>query len=300
LGVDFFLEEGVCIPSEPKLKLCEAWTSRIIDLVQKGKAVITKQELDSFNGTINFGAFAIPDAKIHLNHFFKLANANLSSSMKRKGLCRLHPSTVSHAEAIRELFRSTAGLAFVERANEEDGSAVLHDGMTDANHRFVGYCGMGGMVVDLGIWWYFEFKDHSVLRILKVHILEMLADVVQVAIIATFAPGCRYRGWIDNQSSMFAIRGQTARDRKLMELLYVRHAVLRRAEIQAQTSEFVGTEDNTTDPISQGKFTEFLERLRAEQGAQDMTCIDVARSPLAHELHALIHHLCSAATQTIQ
>ena len=156
------------------------------------------------------------------------------------------------------------------------------------------------MVVDLGIWWYFEFKDHSVLRILKVHILEMLADVVQVAIIATFAPGCRYRGWIDNQSSMFAIRGQTARDRKLMELLYVRHAVLRRAEIQAQTSEFVGTEDNTTDPISWGKFTEFLERLRAEQGARDMTCIDVARSPLAHELHALIHHLCSAATQTIQ
>ena len=83
LGVDFYLEEGACLPTEKKLRLYEAWTTRVIDLVEKGPSVISKQELESFNGSLNFGAFAITDAKIHLQHFFKASAARLSPSLRR-------------------------------------------------------------------------------------------------------------------------------------------------------------------------------------------------------------------------
>ena len=251
LGVDFFLQDGVCLPSEDKLRLYEAWTTRIMALAESKTRLITKEELESFNGSVNFGAFAIADARIHLRHFFKLATAKFSPNLRRKGLCPLHPSSISHAEAIRSLFRSSNGLAFLEKKME--GSDDLVEGWTDANHRFGDYCGMGGYVEKLRVWWYYEFDDQEVLRLLKVHILEMLADVVQIALVGTLARGCRYRGWIDNQSSMFAIRGQNSRDPKLMELLYVRHAILRREAVRPEASAYVASEDNISDPISRGK-----------------------------------------------
>ena len=104
LGVDFFLKDGVCLPSEDKLRLYEAWTTRIMALAESKTRLITKEELESFNGSVNFGAFAIADARIHLHHFFKLAAAKFSPNLRRKGLCPLHPSSINHAEAIRSLF----------------------------------------------------------------------------------------------------------------------------------------------------------------------------------------------------
>jgi len=45
----------------------------------------------------------------------------------------------------------------------------------------------------LGIWWFFRFEDQAVLRKLKIHVLEMLADVVNVALAAAIAPKTRSR-----------------------------------------------------------------------------------------------------------
>ena len=157
---------------------------------------------------------------------------------------------------------------------------------------------MGGYIGKLRVWWHYEFEDQEVLHRLKVHILEMLADVVQVALVGTLARGCRYRGWIDNQSSMFAIRGQNSRDPKLMELLYVRHAILRREAVRPEASAYVATEDNISDPISRGKFTEFLKRAAEERGERELTRISIQRSPLANELRTLIHHLCQISLLT--
>ena len=42
---------------------------------------------------------------------------------------------------------------------------------------------MGGYIGKLRVWWHYEFEDQEVLHRLKVHILEMLADVVQVALV---------------------------------------------------------------------------------------------------------------------
>lgn len=295
LGVDFYVHDGVCIPSEQKLQLYEAWTSRLIGLVQNGSSVITKKELESFNGSLNFGAFAIPDARIHLQYFFKLAAARLSPTLRRKGICPLPSSLVSHAEAIRGLFRATSGLAFVEDALEASSSVAPLIGITDANHCFSNYCGMGGVLVSLGVWWFFEFKDHAVLRHLKVHVLEMMADVINVAIAAALAPGVRYCGRIDNQSAMFGIRAQNASDLKLFELLLTRHAICRRSGLRAEVSEYVTSEANPTDPISRGKFDEFLARAEKELGVREMTCIDLVRSPLGADVHTLIKHLCLLA-----
>ena len=295
LGVDFYVQDGACIPSEQKLQLYEAWTSRLIILVQDGPSVITKRELESFNGSINFGAFAIPDAKIHLQHFFKLAVAKLSPSLKKKGLCRLHQSSISHAEAIRDLFRATSGLALVEEAREVESEIAPLLGITDANHRFSDYCGMGGFLTALGVWWFFEFKDQNVLRRLKVHVLEMMADVVNVAVAAVLAPGARYQGKIDNQSAMFGIRAQNASDLKLFELLLVRHAICRRGGIRAESSDYIASGDNPTDPISRGKFDEFRERAKNELGVRKTICLDLVHSPLGSEIHLLIQHLCSLA-----
>ena len=41
----------------------------------------------------------------------------------------------------------------------------LVEGATDANHRFGDYCGMGGYIEKLQVWWYYEFKDQEVLRL---------------------------------------------------------------------------------------------------------------------------------------
>lgn len=153
--------------------------------------------MGSFNGSLNFGAFAIADAKVHLQFFFKLAAAKWSPSLRRKGLCMLNDSATSHAEALRGLFRATGGLAFFDDARERSRRLTLHEGITDANHVFTGYCGMGGVIVSLGIWWFFRFEDQAVLQKLKIHVLEMLADVVNVALAAAIAPKTRYRGWID-------------------------------------------------------------------------------------------------------
>ena len=157
---------------------------------------------------------------------------------------------------------------------------------------------MGGYVEKLRVWWYYEFDDQEVLRLLKVHILEMLADVVQIALVGTLARGCRYRGWIDNQSSMFAIRGQNSRDPKLIELLYVRHAILRREAVRPEASAYVASEGNISDPISRGKFIEFLERVAEEHREREFTRISIQRSPLTNELRTLIHHLCQISLLT--
>ena len=142
----------------------------------------------------------------------------------------------------------------------------LVEGVTDANHRFGDYCGMGGYIETLRVWWYYEFDDQELLRLLKVHILEMLADVVQIALVGTLARGCRYRGWIDNQSSMFAIRGQNSRDPKLMELLYVRHAILRREAVRPEASAYVASEDNISDPILRENLWSSWSELRRSRG----------------------------------
>ena len=97
---------------------------------------------------------------------------------------------------------------------------------------------------------------------------------------------------------MFAIRGQNSRDPKLMELLYVRHAILRREAVRPEASAYVASEDNISDPISQGKFMEFLERVAEEQGERELTRIPIQRSPLANELRTLIHHLCQISLLT--
>ena len=117
----------------------------------------------------------------------------------------------------------------------------------------------------------------------------MLADVVQIALVRTLARGCRYRGWIDNQSIMLAIREQNARDPKLMELLYVRHAILRREAVRPEASAYVTTEDSITDPISRGTFMEFLKRVTADIHSTES---------LANELRTLIHYLCQISLLT--
>ena len=295
LGADFFLREGVCLPSQQKLDLYEAWTSRIAGLARSGPSVITDRELESFNGSLNFGAFAIADAKIHLQHFFKISAAKMSPSLRRKGLRRLHAASASHAEALRDLFRVTGGLAFLEDTTKSHTLTPIYEGLTDANHTFSDFCGMGGVVPEMQMWWHFEFKDQEVLRLLKVHVLEMLADVVNVALVATLAPGGRYRGMIDNQSAMFGIRAQTAADPKLFELLQARHSICRRGGLTVELSEYVDTKANTSDPISRGKFEEFLRRAEAELGTRELTHIDLEKSPLATEVHALIDHVCNLA-----
>jgi hypothetical protein len=293
LGSDFFLEDGVCLPSEQKLQLYDAWTTRIADIAREGPSIITKKEMESFNGSLNFGAFAIADAKVHLQFFFKLAAAKWPPSLRRKGLCMLNDSATSHAEALRDLFRATSGLAFFDDARERSLRLTLHEGITDANHVFTGYCGMGGVIVSLGIWWFFRFEDQAVLQKLKIHVLEMLADVVNVALAAAIAPKTRYRGWIDNQSAMFGIRAQNASDLKLFEILLARHAICRKGAIKPEPSEFVPTKENTTDPISRGDFEEFLERAEKELGTRDLLRLDIAHSPLASDLTAMITHLCN-------
>ena len=156
-----------------------------------------------------------------------------------------------------------------------------------------GYCGVGGVIVSLGIWWFFRFEDQAVLQKLKIHVLEMLADVVNVALAAAIAPKTRYRGWIDNQSAMFGIRAQNASDLKLFEILLARHAICRKGAIKPEPSEFVPTKENTTDPISRGDFEEFLERAEKELGTRDLLRLDIAHSPLASDLTAMITHLCN-------
>lgn len=293
LGVDFYLEEGACLPTEKKLRLYEAWTTRVIDLVEKGPSVISKQELESFNGSLNFGAFAITDAKIHLQHFFKASAARLSPSLRRKGLRKLHPSSVSHAEAIRDLFRATGGRGLIDDVLEREGQVV--EGITDANHTFSDYCGCGGCLVSLGVWWFWEFKDHDVLRRLRVHVLEMIADVINVALVATLSPGVRYKGLIDNQSAMFGIRAQKAADLKLFELLLARHAICRKGNIRLESIDFVPSEKNPTDPISRGDFEDWKRRAKSELGAGNLEGLDLAHSPLTREIQSLISHLCNVA-----
>ena len=118
-------------------------------LAESKTRLITKEELESFNGSVNFGAFAKADARIHLHHFFKLATAKFSPNLRRKGLCPLHPSSINHAEAIRSLFRSSNGLAFLEKSMDVLDDLV--EGFTDANYRFGDYCAMGGYVEKLRV-----------------------------------------------------------------------------------------------------------------------------------------------------
>ena len=285
LGVSFFLSEGVVLVTEKKLKLYSEWSLRLED---PRKTTVERLELQAYTGTINFSRFGLLHPRLHLGPLYR-ASAG-SYRLKRSDAVPLTASLRRHVKSIREEFELSGGVGALDmhRDDHDLKATMFSDSCRDKEHLEL-WSGMGGFCTTTCIWWFYRFSHEETLS-LPIHVTEMWAANINLAVNALELRGTIFGDAVDNEAAVHVIQGHGARDPRLHDLVLMRHWISLQHDLSPVTSWIASEDNDLADPISHGRFEVFLQRAAA-LGYSRLRCLDIRRIGLFPEMESISSHL---------
>lgn len=260
IGYRFLTRSHRFMLTENKVHLLKKWFERLRAL--RGHRVEIA-EFASLAGQLVWARAALPMSGRFIRRIFALANRPEKSVYQPKWLR-------FDLDSIEDALDADKGAMMITRAPLPSPSHPTSVAWSDACRELDGaFSGAGGFSPKGGglLWWY-QFKPKHV-QTLPIHVLEAVAEVVNLAFVATATKDDNPKGgeadcvqFCDNMAWVAAVDRGKPTDPRLREVLQIRHDLQARHQLRAHIA-YVNTHTNTVaDLASRGEPKQALEELR--------------------------------------
>jgi hypothetical protein len=250
LGLQFKWAEAKARQPEDKWIICLEWCRRLQTLKS-----ISRRELESALGTLQFGVAGLALGNLHLARAFKFLYVASAWKGKHKR-AKMHDWLVkdiqNHERAISEAAKEDGGKSFFNVSQIPRSLVGLTLSLTDACRKLKGFSGGGGIIVLpslRALLFHFAFSAEEV-EFLPIHILEFCTMLIAVILVSVIYPEAKMQEFQDNQAVCYCCQLLRSADPRFHEGLMVRERVLERGSIESRM-EYIRSEDNdVADPAS--------------------------------------------------